>query len=401
MAVVNEAQLSNISTHSHLSLQQFYTNTEKANNKWWQKLHKTISRPAPLSGLQLVKYYIQNSPQAPDHIFLDEASLELSANAVTRSASPSTVDIPCTVKVLGELAALLPASSHLWVALHTQHVRDTTGFSVTDAELNQLETSLRSKNFHLPSLRHNMRNTEGVAKVGQECNTSAHISTATSRSIKTALPPRQPFSLEAPPLPVILPCNERSYGRATVLAYRSLGVMAGEEATTPVVVLCEDSLRRKVMANLTAEGVPVQGYFSAGDKAGLETYLTSPQGVLCTGAESFSGMEASRVLWVTTGGQEGGRSALLRAVNRVAIVAVGSNTTPILTPGSVRVDTTYSKCDIDYAYFICSSCSLNHCGHCAQACHQTCTDSSGNPAVGYLTGTSVKCACATGRTHKL
>ena len=168
MAVVNEAQLSNISTHSHLSLQQFYTNTEKANNKWWQKLHKTISRPAPLSGLQLVRYYIQNSPQAPDHIFLDEASLELSANAVTRSASPSTVDIPCTVKVLGELAALLPASSHLWVALHTQHVRDTTGFSVTDAELNQLETSLRSKNFHLPSLRHNMRNTEGVAKVGQE-----------------------------------------------------------------------------------------------------------------------------------------------------------------------------------------------------------------------------------------
>ena len=196
-----------------------------------------------------------------------------------------------------------------------------------------------------------------------------------------------------------LSCSDTKLDEAAVVAYRSLGVRPGEEATSPVVVLCDERYSSNVMAALAAEGAPVQGYYYATERPGLQKFLASPTGVLCTEAETFSGMEAARIIWVQKEAS-GERGAVMRAVERVATVSIDTRAVTVFTPGSVEVHTGLAECDTGYdSYYSCSSCHLAVCGHCAQICHQTCTDGTAKTAVEF-TVQRAKCVCATGQTRQ-
>ena len=157
-------------------------------------------------------------------------------------------------------------------------------------------------------------------------------------------------SMDPPPLPLLIPCYDGDYGPAIVTAYRSgLGVEAGEEGGKSVVVLCSERDSKEVVKVLSREGASVRVYYNDRDRLGLESFLTLPQGVLCTDKEVFTGMEAARVIWVDSryDADTESRSAVLRAVSRLAVVSVGVYGSVRLTPGSVTVDSQFARCKGD------------------------------------------------------
>ena len=137
-----------------------------------------------------------------------------------------------------------------------------------------------------------------MAALGRE--SAAYVADLAARGVDAALPPQLPPSLTPPPLPLLLPCTLFPLPAAVRSAYRGLGVLVGGEAT-PVVVLCREYESKKVMAALVEEGAPVQGYYTTGDRQGLEAFLTNPRGVLCTHQDSFSGLECRLLLWIAAG----------------------------------------------------------------------------------------------------
>ena len=121
-----------------------------------------------------------------------------------------------------------------------------------------------------------------------------------------------------------------------------------------------------MIAALVEEGALVQGYYSTGDRQGLEAFLTNPRGVLCTHQDTFSGLECRLLLWIPS--QHGGRSSILRAVETVAIVDPRGEAAG-LPPGSCRVDAAHARCKKSDGEFNCSSCTIPVCPNCAKACH--------------------------------
>ena len=214
-----------------------------------------------------------------------------------------------------------------------------------------------------------------------------------ARGVEAALPPQLPPSLTPPPLPLLLPCTDSSLPAAVRSAYRGLGVPVGGEAT-PVVVLCGERQSKEVMAALVEEGAPVQGYYTTGDRQGLEAFLTNPRGVLCTHQDSFSGLECRLLLWIADG--FGGRSSILRAVETVAIVDPWGRAAG-LPPGSCRVDTAHAQCDKRDGDYTCSSCTVPVCRHCASACHHQCSTGDGRTALTFKVGRR-ECECA--KSHR-
>ena len=206
--------------------------------------------------------------------------------------------------------------------------------------------------------------------------------------VEAALPPQLPPSLTPPPLPLLLPCTDSSLPAAVRSAYRGLGVPVGGEAT-PVVVLCDEDESKEVMAALVEEGAPVQGYYTTGDRQGLEAFLTNPRGVLCTHQDSFSGLECRLLLWIA--GYHGGRSSILRAVETVAIVDLYGGATG-LPPGSCRVDAAHAQCNKSDGRYTCSSCTVPVCENCASACHHQCSTGDGRTAVTRKDGSGCECA---------
>ena len=231
-----------------------------------------------------------------------------------------------------------------------------------------------------------------VAALGRDSAGRFSASSA-ARGVEAALPPQLPPSLTPPPLPLLLPCTSSSLPAAVRSAYRGLGVLVGGEAT-PVVVLCEEDDSKEVMAALVEEGAPVQGYYTTGDRQGLEAFLTNPRGVLCTHQDSFSGLECRLLLWIA--GYFGGRSSILRAVETVAIVDPYGRVAG-LPPGSCRVDAAHAQCSKRIGSYTCSSCTVPVCGDCASACHHQCSTGDGRTALKYKPG-SKGCECA--KSHR-
>ena len=88
-------------------------------------------------------------------------------------------------------------------------------------------------------------------------------------------------------------------------------------------------------------------------------------------------MEAARVIWVESSGSGGteSRSAVLRAVSRLAIVCRGEYGVR-LTPGSVTLDTQFARCEgyRSGSDWQCNDCGVDVCGHCGVVCHAHCKD---------------------------
>ena len=150
MGVVNKLQLATISPNiTALSLTDL----------------RAMAGAGDKSGLELVTHYVRTSTNPPDHIFLDEAPLQVKGRKV---------DIPATVASLTSLASLLSPTSFLWTAFHTAQVRDSTpgtkmaqvrdvtdgGASMAAAEVSQLRAALTAATFTLPDMRQNMRNSK-------------------------------------------------------------------------------------------------------------------------------------------------------------------------------------------------------------------------------------------------
>ena len=134
-----------------------------------------------------------------------------------------------------------------------------------------------------------------------------------------------------------------------------------------------------MIAALVEEGALVQGYYSTGDRQGLEAFLTNPRGVLCTRQDTFSGLECRLLLWIPSS-IYGGRSSILRAEETVAIVSTYGQAAG-LPPGSCRVDAAHARCNKRDSYYTCASCTVPVCKHCAIACHHQCTAGDGRAAV--------------------
>ena len=226
-----------------------------------------------------------------------------------------------------------------------------------------------------------------VAAIGRD--SAGFRADEAARGVEAALPPQLPPSLTPPPLPLLLPCTKSSLTAAVRSAYRGLGVLVGEEET-PVVVLCDKYDSKEVMAALVEEGAPVQGYYTTGDRQGLEAFLTNPRGVLCTHQDSFSGLECRLLLWIP--GYYGGRSSILRAVETVAIVDPRGRAAG-LPPGSCRVDAAHAQCVKREGNYTCSSCTVPVCPNCASACHHQCSTGDGRTAVTFkFDGSGCECA---------
>ena len=131
------------------------------------------------------------------------------------------------------------------------------------------------------------------------------------------------------------------------------------------------------MQVLSGQGANVVVYYNDRHKQGLKSFLTHQQGVVCTSVESFSGMEAARVIWVQGygSGDTESRSAVLRAVSRLAIVCRGWNGSVRMAPDSVTLDTQFARCLGGYTEgWECFDCSMEVCAHCGVVCHAHCKD---------------------------
>ena len=158
-----------------------------------------------------------------------------------------------------------------------------------------------------------------------------------------------------------------------------------------MVVLSEEFWAKRMVEALKDEGLvegQLQSYFSDRDRQGLEAYLKKPQGVLCTHPMTFSGLECKLLIWIADGYK--GRSTILRAVETAAVVSPDGYAAG-LTPGSVNLDISHAKCIKKEGPFTCSSCKVQLCRNCAEACHQKCSMEGGRSAVTYKFG--LKCQC--------
>ena len=107
-----------------------------------------------------------------------------------------------TSSLLKTLPALLPStSSFIWLALHSSPLTDFTKGNLPKDELDNWRSSL-TPTFAIPTLKHNLRNCNEVARVrGIDAGTT--LSSGQSTALPTA-PAFRPLPT-LPPTPVCLP----------------------------------------------------------------------------------------------------------------------------------------------------------------------------------------------------
>ena len=73
--------------------------------------NQSASQTARKTAMELLIDWIKNSPTPLQNVFVDEAPVE---------TSQGKVDVPATVRVLVDLASLLPLDGHLWISYHSK-----------------------------------------------------------------------------------------------------------------------------------------------------------------------------------------------------------------------------------------------------------------------------------------
>ena len=180
MSIANKIDFAynpNITVLSQQDVEEKY----RKEHPWWPSV------PSPLS---LLKFYIEK--EKPGHLMVDEVHLKIKGPDDETSS------------LLKTLPALLPStSSFLWLALHSSPLTDFTKGNLPKDELDNWRSSL-TPTFTIPTLKHNLRNCNEVARVrGIDAGTT--LSSGQSTALPTA-PAFRPLPT-LPPTPVCLPLH--------------------------------------------------------------------------------------------------------------------------------------------------------------------------------------------------
>ena len=286
--------------------------------------------------------------------------------------------LPQTASFLLSLPPLLSSSSStLWVALHSVPLIDTmrgVDKSVTVEEVKEFRESLAqpkrfSHTFVCSSLRHNLRNSDVVAKTESKPGYDWGQHT---KVLPTASPPKPPSSL--PPAeeldPLLLPlASKLDLAAAIAHAWECLGSPA-----TLVTLLDNVNSLEAIKDGFAQKNLAVTTYFFSEDQPSCEAFLQNPSGVLVTSGRLFSGMEAATIIWVTGSNREMDRSNKLRAIARLCIIDTDVRDTADIA--GMKRERQFAKCQLPWLANVkqCKTCSGNPilCPHCATVCHQDC-----------------------------
>ena len=279
-----------------------------------EKYRKEYSwRPWLPSPLSLLKFYIEK--EKPQHVMVDEAPFETSLM--------NACDLDKTGSLLNSLLPLFPQSSFLWLALHSSPLTDylpsvQRNFSGLSKETLENWRSRLSQTFTIPTLQHNLRNSNEVASASR-LGIGASSNSPQSEALPTAPAPRPLPTLPPTPLclPILLPLHSNSQLGEAIRHIASL-----EEPGTLVVLLDDLNQQDVVKTSLAQEGLNVVTYTKPAERTSCKKFLENPKGALVTTSHLFSGMEAANVICVRVKANTVlQRSNRLRAIHRLCLIS--------------------------------------------------------------------------------
>ena len=276
-------------------------------------------------------------------------------------------------------------SSCFWMAIHSFLINDVSfGFGTSKLSAEQIkEFSISlAGTYSSPTLRHNLRNTHAIGKIGITSNVKwVNI----APNVPKAAPPRVPPTLQAAESsrPLYIPVHSISQLDAALKrAHAHL-----EKPKTIVVLLDEERLVKPIETALACLPLCVVTFTKPAESQNCEAFLKNPEGALITTSLLFSGMEAETVIWVRGAKNEMERSNRQRAIHKLCVIDTNANYCRRARL-DFRVDGTFAKCHLPWPanmhecwmYKISKCLSCNHencprkprmliCSHCKVVCH--------------------------------
>ena len=121
---------------------------------------------------------------------------------------PSSFSPERTAEQLRAYSAILDKNSTLWIALHSRFFKDrTVGMAnvIKKSEMDVMKTGLEAGHFVLPSMKNNMRNSNGIIKKwGNGGSNFGNASSQFNNAIEAAQPPPTIKNLSSIPVTKLL-----------------------------------------------------------------------------------------------------------------------------------------------------------------------------------------------------
>ena len=256
------------------------------------------------------------------------------------------------------------STSTLWIALQSNYIHDYgIAKSGSKKELEDWRKSL-APTFCCPVLRHNLRNSHLVPKVGFFTWDGAQANHAVD--IANSSPPPPSLSPTIVSTPLFIPFSLLSnLPDAIFHAYEKL-----EKPTTLVILLDDKKMLNHVKKGLGQAGLTVATYLEAGDEAQCKSFLRDPVGALVTNGLLFSGMEAATIIWVKGFNPADRRSNILRAIDKLCIIS--RDLGQCKSMWGFQKDSTFAQCCLPWpSILIKCSCPGQPiiCNTCSIVCH--------------------------------